>query len=89
MPGKVVSWWWDEPTVNSLFEFGVLTEQNCKRILIREEYAERTDIPQKQILKSYLADKYCVSLSTVEKYLATKNNGDPVCSSEKASVKNL
>lgn len=66
----------DEPTVLSLFDFGILTEQNCKRILIREEFAERTEVAQKQLLKCHLAEKYCVSLSTVEKYLAGKTNGE-------------
>jgi hypothetical protein len=62
----------DEQTVISLFDFGVLTEHNMKRILIREEFAERTDVAQKQLLKGLLADRYCVSISTIEKYLAGK-----------------
>ena len=66
----------DEPTVLSLFEFGVLTEHNCKRILIREEFAERTEVAQKQLLKCQIAERYCVSISTVEKYLAGKSNGE-------------
>ena len=55
--------------VQALFDIGLLEEHVCRKVLIREEYAERCAVRNKTNLKITLAEKYCVSLSTVEKYL--------------------
>jgi hypothetical protein len=52
-----------------LFEIGLLQDHICKRILIRYEYFKKCSNGCKTQLKIKLADKYCVSMSTVEKYI--------------------
>ena len=57
--------------VKALFDIGLLTENNCKRILIREEYFDKMTTRKKTELKIHLAQKYCISFSMVEKYIVT------------------
>lgn len=59
-----------EEITATLFEFGLLEEHICKRVLIREEYYSRATPKRKTELKIILAQKYCVSLATINKYLA-------------------
>ena len=54
----------------AMFQFGLLEEHVCKIILIREEFHKKARHKQKTDLKILLAEKYCVSLSTINKYLA-------------------
>ena len=56
-------------TVN-LFIDELLTENQCRKILIRSEYLRTSSKLRLTEIKEMLADKYCLSLSTVEKYLA-------------------
>ena len=52
-----------------LFEIGLLQDHICKRILIRYEYFKNYKHRCKTQLKIELANKYCVSMSTVAKYI--------------------
>ena len=54
----------------ALFDDEVLTEHQCKKILIRDEYLRSSKKGKLTELKNNLADKYCVSTSSVEKYLS-------------------
>jgi hypothetical protein len=57
-----------EPQIGEmLFDDGLLQENFCKRTLIKEEYYNRIGTIKKIDIKNELANKYCVSLSYVEK----------------------
>lgn len=58
-----------DDTANVLFDMGLLKEYNCRKVLIRNEYYYRCSHMSKTDLKIMIAEKYCVSLSTVEKYI--------------------
>lgn len=58
-----------EDATRALFDIGLLEEHTCRKVLIREEYATKAVTKKKTNLKIALAEKYCVSLSTVEKCL--------------------
>jgi hypothetical protein len=55
-----------------LFDEGLLQEHKCRDVLIKEEYNLRVSHSGKQMLKSIIADRYCVSIETVEKIIAKK-----------------
>jgi hypothetical protein len=61
----------DEDTTFQLFSIGLITEQSAKRFLIADDYkkseAQRGSMSQ---VKGQIADRYCVSIETVHKYLA-------------------
>jgi len=61
-----------EEETSLMFSIGVLDEQICKRILIRNEYFGSVKNIGKTDLKIELSEKYCISLSTVEKIIAKK-----------------
>lgn len=50
-----------------LFEKGVIRESEVKKVLIREEYYKKMQPKERQRLRSKLAEKYCVSVSLIEK----------------------
>ena len=54
----------------ALFDDELLTEHQCKKILIRDEFLNASTKLKLTELKLSMADRYCVSISTVEKYLA-------------------
>lgn len=54
----------------ALFDDELLTEHQCKKILIRDEYINASTKHRLTELKISLADRYSVSFYTVEKYLA-------------------
>jgi hypothetical protein len=58
-----------EDAVKALFDIGLFTEHNCKRVLIREEYFDKMATRKKTDLKIHLAEKYCVSFAAVESYI--------------------
>ncbi len=60
----------DEETTRALFDIGVMNEYTCKKMLIRREW-ERSMISRKTDLKYHLADRYCVSVSTVERCISS------------------
>lgn len=53
----------------SMFDDGLLTEHQCRKVLIRDEFVNSSTKMMNMELKESLADEFCVSLSTVEKYL--------------------
>jgi len=57
----------DPEVTEQLFNSGVLKEYNCRDMLIINEFKEKAKPKEKQILRGRLADKYCVSLKTIEK----------------------
>lgn len=52
----------------AMFDDGLLTEHQCKKILIRDEFVNSSTRLGNMDLKKALAEKYSVSLSSVEKY---------------------
>lgn len=57
-----------DPNVTALlFDKEVLSFAACRDMLIREEYRKKAQPKEKQRLRSKLSDKYCVSVSLVEK----------------------
>lgn len=54
----------------AMFDDELLTEHQCKKVLIRDEYIRASTKLKLTELKISLAERYCVSLSTVEKYIA-------------------
>jgi len=60
-----------EATTGVLFDSGLFREDIARRMLIRLEYKRLCDQGRqsKTSLKIALSEKYCVSVSTVEKYL--------------------
>ena len=56
--------------IMAMFDAELLTEHQCRKILIRNEYLNASTKLKLTELKISLADQFCVSLSTVEKYIA-------------------
>ena len=57
-----------DPNVTALlFDKGVLSIPACRDMLIKEEYRRKLQPKERNRLKTKLADKYCVSVSLVEK----------------------
>lgn len=54
----------------ALFDDEILTEHQAKKILIRDEFLNKSTKLRVTELKISLAERFCVSLSTVEKYIA-------------------
>ena len=53
--------------VEAMFDTGLIREDLAKRVLIRDEYNRKVVVKGKTELKIFLAEKWAVSLSTVEK----------------------
>ena len=53
----------------AMFDDGLLTEHQCKKVLIRDEFINSSTKFENMKLKKSLAERYSVSLSTIEKYL--------------------
>lgn len=56
-----------EDTTRILFDKGILTEPAMKKVLIREEYRQKVNGKGKQLLRGVLSERYCVSISSIEK----------------------
>ena len=54
----------------AMFDDEILTEHQAKKILIRDEWLSSGTKLRLTELKISLADRFCVSLSAVEKYIA-------------------
>lgn len=52
-----------------MFDAGLIREDVARKVLIRDEFYQGCGNGQKTKLKEELANKYAVSLSTVEKYI--------------------
>lgn len=57
----------DEKVTYLLFEKGIIKEHDIKKVLIRNEYRNKVQPKEKQLLRNKIAQKYCVSVSLVEK----------------------
>ena len=53
----------------AMFDDGLLTEHQCKKVLIRDAFVNSSAKFGNMELKKSLAEQFSVSLSTVEKYL--------------------
>ena len=63
----------ERSTTEALFDIGLIREDLAKRVLIRDEYQGKQMIKRKTELKIHLAEKWAVSLSTVEKIITEGN----------------
>jgi hypothetical protein len=61
----------DPNVTNLLFDKGMLSFTACRNVLINEEYRKKAQAKERQCLRNKIAEKYCVSMSFVEK-LTTK-----------------
>lgn len=62
-----------EPEVTEiLFARGILSEYNCRNVLIKKEYKDKAQPKEKNRLKNKLAENYCVSVFLVEKIVGNK-----------------
>ena len=57
----------DPEITDEMFKSGILKEYNCRDMLIRDEFMRKSQPREKQRLRNRLAEKYCVSVKTVEK----------------------
>lgn len=57
----------DEKVTYLLFEKGIIKEHDIKKVLIKNEYRTKVQPKEKQLLRNKIAQKYCVSVSLVEK----------------------
>jgi ribosomal protein L23 len=55
-----------------LFRIGALTEQSCRNMLIKYEYFKNIEPKEKRRIKTKIADRYCVSVESVEKLTCKK-----------------
>jgi len=57
-----------DPTVSDrMFDDGILTYKACRDLLIKNEYQNKSEQKEKIRLRNKLADRYCVSVSLIEK----------------------
>lgn len=63
----------DKPVTETLFDTGLIREDIARRVLIRDEYQGKQNLKKKTELKIFLAEKWAVSLSTVEKIITEGN----------------
>lgn len=56
-----------ETVTKELFESGILHEHLMRKVLIKVEYKKKLKAKQKQLIRNKIAEKYCVSVSLVEK----------------------
>ena len=54
-------------TTERLFENGILNMQNCRNVLIKNEYKKKVQPKEKQRVKGKIALKYCISVDLVRK----------------------
>ena len=64
-------------TTELMFDMGLIREDIAKRVLIRDEYQRRSPTKKKTELKIMLAEKWAVSLSTIEKIITEGNECFP------------
>lgn len=63
----------EKATTETLFDIGLIREDLARRVLIRDEYQAKSRMKRKTELKIHLAEKWAVSLSTVEKIITEGN----------------
>ena len=64
----------EKSTTETMFDIGLIREDLARRVLIRDEYQGKSMTKRKTELKIYLAEKWAVSLSTVEKIITEGND---------------
>ena len=57
----------DKDITCQLFDRGILNYKECRDLLIRTEYSKKAEPKERNFLKSKLAERYCISMSLVEK----------------------
>lgn len=62
----------EEKVTQLLFEKGLIQEHDARKVLIKTEYERKVEPCGRQLLKEHIADRYCVSVATVEKIIAVK-----------------
>ena len=62
----------DEETTVKLFETGVLQDHVMRNVLMRKDYERQISSKEKQRVRGKLAERYCVSVSLVEKTVLKK-----------------
>jgi len=60
----------DEGTTQALFDIGLLDVTTSRNVLIRDEWQRCINFKRKTDLKVYLADKYALSYSAIEKIIS-------------------
>ena len=63
----------EKNATETLFDIGLIREDLARRVLIRDEYQAKCMRKRKTELKIHLAEKWAVSLSTVEKIICEGN----------------
>ena len=61
---------------SAMFDLGLIDERGARAVLIRKEYLRRINYKRKTDLKIYLAGRYCLSYSAIEKIVAGLNGTD-------------
>jgi ribosomal protein S6 len=56
----------------AMFDIGLIREDVARRVIIREEYLQRSGGTKKTDLKLQLAEKFCTSVSTIEKIVGNE-----------------
>lgn len=60
----------------AMFDAQVLSENHCRRVLVAHEYRDRCKGGMSRTdIKVLLSERYCISYSTVEKYIQQILNG--------------
>jgi hypothetical protein len=57
----------DPELTDQMFNSGILKEHICRDVLIINEYKQKAQPKEKQKLRSQLAEKYCLSIKSIEK----------------------
>lgn len=57
----------DPELTDQMFDNGILKEHVCRDVLIINEFKQKAQPREKQRLRNKLAEKYCVSVKTIEK----------------------
>ena len=61
------------PITEAMFDLSLIEERNAIHVLIQDEYLHLIHRHRKTDIKIILADKYCLSYSTIEKIVAGLN----------------
>jgi len=63
----------DKETVFQLFTVGLITERSATRFLVTDEFRS-AEVPRGCVteLKDRIAEKYCLSVETIQKYISKK-----------------
>jgi len=54
---------------DQLFNSGMLSHTACRDMLIQQEYKQKARPKERQLVKYQIADRYCLSVSSVEQII--------------------